>query len=567
MYPELRPERKYTIECPMCRDGRQKRNTKTLTVYNDPDGFTRWQCNHAGQCDWNERQYMKTPDHIAKRLDESDSYNDVYEPSHTGVQTSDFLDGHRVWWYRDLDGSPIFGCLRYNGTKVYSPVLIRGNTFLYGKDAQWPKNKVLFNQDYIKDHNTVIVVEGEKAAEAGQKLFTKAAVVSWRGGANNISSGNWDLLKGKDIILWPDNDKPGKDVMERIAEHLPVRSYKVAYVDHLPPKSDLADNLSRDDIARAIREAQDCKKESSGLMTFEDLVEQHNHLNNRLVVGIPAIDDNIKLPMSGYVVLEGRTKHGKSAFGIYLTRSILDTGGRVVYFSYEIPASRVVARYVRTRDPHLAIEEVYASPAIEPIKKAIQDERLVIYDQSSQLNINALLDLLDDPKWNGSVVVIDYIQIVPIPGADRQQAIKNAVDKLRVLANKHGFIIFLLSQITPNMGNPLLDVPREAKDIHYSAEAVIRLWYKDNELVHPTYQLVAGNYTAHVLYNRDGEAGHFLGFDFSRGAHFEFTNDVVDRLSTKSTNEREEVSAKDVKELVKAIKGFADAVLVGKAPF
>lgn len=563
---DLRPERKYSTECPRCGPYRDKRNTRTLTVFNDPDGYTRWQCNHAGQCPYNERQYMKTPANIKEVLGEIVDVVNL-EPSHPTAATPESLDGHRVWWYRDLEGNPIFGCLRFSGTKVYSPVLIREDHLAYGKDAQWPQNKVLFNQEYIKLHKTVIVVEGEKAAEAGQKLFKKAAVVSWRGGANNISSGDWDLLRGKEVILWPDNDKPGQEVMARIAEKIPNKRYKIAFVDHLPHKADLADQLANSDIKRAIDQATDYKKHETGLMSFEDLVAQHNTLNNRLVVGVPAIDDNIKLPMSGYVVLEGRTKHGKSAFGIYLTRSILDNGGRVVYFSYEIPASRVVARYVRTRHPDLTLEDVYSSPQIEDIKQAIYDDRLVIYDQSSQLDINSLTALLDDSKWQGSVVVIDYIQIVPIPGADRQQSIKQAVDKLRVLANKHGFIILLLSQITPNMGNPLLDAPREAKDIHYSAEAVIRLWYKNNELPHPLYQVAAGDYTVHVLYNRDGEAGHFLGFDFSKGAHFEYTGDMVDRLERKVENNREEVSAKDVKDLIKAIKGIADAVLVKKAPF
>lgn len=552
---ELRDSDKYSTKCPVCAEYRKKSNTKSLMVYRDPDGYMRYQCQHPG-CEWNERQFVKDPNPMTTVKRSEDI------AVGTDIQQVDALDGHPVWWYCDDDGLPLFGCLRkdFDGRKLYLPVRINADKSLTYHNTTWPDNKVLFNMQYLKDHSTVIVVEGEKAAKVGQAIFSKAAVVSWRGGAMNLGSGAWELLKGKEVILWPDNDEPGKAAMSKIGDLLPNVSYKIAKVDHLPPKSDLADNLTKEQITEAITQAQVVDKLGLGRMDFEELKAQNEFLNKRLTTGVEVLDNNVKLPMSGVVVIEGRTKHGKSAAAVYLTNSMLLTQAKTIaYFSYEIPASRVISRYARCSNPDVSLETVYNSPEMERLKPLI-NKKLIVYDQSAQLDLDKLLLVLDDPRWHDSVVVLDYIQIIPLRGSDRYLAIKNAMDKLRVLANKHGFVILALSQLTPNMSNPTKDTPREAQDIHFSAEAVIRLWYKDHEQPHPLYQFSEGNYTMHVLLNRDGEAGHMIGFEFIGGAAF-IPRAVTSKIHKPST-EREEITTGDVKKLVKALEGLSQAMLI-----
>lgn len=553
---ELRQESKYSTKCPNCGEFRQKRGTKSLMVYRDNDGYIRYQCMHPG-CEWNERQFMKDPKPMTS---EARALNIVEGHS---IDVPDYIEGSPVWWYRDKNGLPLYGCLRkdFDGRKIYLPVLIDGDNFLY-KNTTWPDNKEFFNHHLIAQHNTVIVVEGEKAATAGASIFSRAAVITWRGGASNVSTVDWSALQGKDVILWPDNDDPGHAVMSKIGDLIPNISYKIAKVDHLPSKADLADGLSKEQITIALQEAKAVDKLGLGRMSFEDLKEQNNFLNQRLTTGIEDIDNNVRLPMSGVVVLEGRTKHGKSAAAIYLTNSmLLHKHKTIAYFSYEIPASRVISRYARCSNPELTSENVYQSAEMERLKSYI-NTKLIVYDQSAQLDLEKLLLVLDDPRWHNSVVVLDYLQIIPLRGSDRYLAIKNAVDKLRVIANKHGFIIFALSQLTPNRTNPLADTPREANDIHFSAECVIRLWYKEHELTHPLYQFADGNYTMHVLLNRDGEAGHMIGFDFTGGAAFIPKGCVVNKLPSKE--EREDLTAGDVKKLVKAVEKLADALIINK---
>lgn len=60
----------------------------------------------------------------------------------------------------------------------------------------------------------VMVVEGEKTAEAAAKLFPSLVVVTWPGGTKAISRVDWSPLAGRRLVLSPDNDATGIGAME-----------------------------------------------------------------------------------------------------------------------------------------------------------------------------------------------------------------------------------------------------------------------------------------------------------------------------------------------------------------
>jgi hypothetical protein len=67
-----------------------------------------------------------------------------------------------------------------------------------------------------------LLCEGEKAADAAQRLFPDMACMTWMGGANADAAADFSPLAGHSVILWPDADQPGRDVMARIAQRLPL---------------------------------------------------------------------------------------------------------------------------------------------------------------------------------------------------------------------------------------------------------------------------------------------------------------------------------------------------------
>lgn len=77
----------------------------------------------------------------------------------------------------------------------------------------------IYGLDRIGDAKQVIVGEGEKVRDAIMKVGRRVAV-AWPGGTNSIHHVDWTPLAGKNIILWPDADRPGVECMAALADIL-----------------------------------------------------------------------------------------------------------------------------------------------------------------------------------------------------------------------------------------------------------------------------------------------------------------------------------------------------------
>lgn len=113
---------------------------------------------------------------------------------------------------------------------------------------------------------SILIVEGEKTAEAAQRLFPEMVVITWHGGAGAVHQSDWVVLKGRSVVIWADNDTAGIRAAEAIKEACTYAGARhVACVDlefergTLPQKWDLADALpdgvTFDDICGKITDA------------------------------------------------------------------------------------------------------------------------------------------------------------------------------------------------------------------------------------------------------------------------------------------------------------------------
>jgi putative DNA primase/helicase len=65
----------------------------------------------------------------------------------------------------------------------------------------------------------VLVVEGEKAADAAARLLP-IAVVTWPGGTQGVKHADWSPLAGRSVVVWPDADEAGLEAAQDIARRL-----------------------------------------------------------------------------------------------------------------------------------------------------------------------------------------------------------------------------------------------------------------------------------------------------------------------------------------------------------
>ncbi len=112
-----------------------------------------------------------------------------------------------------------------------------------------PAPRPLFGLDRLaaRPDAPVLVVEGEKAADAATELFPGHACLSWQGGTNATAKADWTPLAGRSVAVWPDNDAPGRRAAEAVAAAVhPAGAARVAVVDvprSWPDGWDVADAL------------------------------------------------------------------------------------------------------------------------------------------------------------------------------------------------------------------------------------------------------------------------------------------------------------------------------------
>jgi len=79
-------------------------------------------------------------------------------------------------------------------------------------------------------------VEGEKAAEALQKLLPDHPVLCWQGGSQAVEKSDYSPLAGRDCVVFPDYDPPGKKAAGDLVKRLTAAgagSVQVLHVDRL----------------------------------------------------------------------------------------------------------------------------------------------------------------------------------------------------------------------------------------------------------------------------------------------------------------------------------------------
>lgn len=163
--------------------------------------------------------------------------------------------------YKNQDGSLNFFVARViepNGTKTPFPIMLHkdssGNHIWKGSGLAGMHDRPLYGLEQIGQNpkRDVLLVEGEKTADAARKLFPEYSVISWSGGSGAVEKSNWEPLKGMNVVVWPDHDQPGEKAANTIKESLSQINKElkekptfhiVSVPQTFPEKWDLADKI------------------------------------------------------------------------------------------------------------------------------------------------------------------------------------------------------------------------------------------------------------------------------------------------------------------------------------
>lgn len=161
----------------------------------------------------------------------------------------------REWEYRDGEGRALGYVCRYDtpeGKEIRAWTWgARGKSTPGWGCGQWNKPRPLYGLDLVASRpvDRILIVEGEKAADAARELLPTYIGITWPGGAQAWKHADWAPIKGRSVLLWPDADKPGIEAMQAIAALLSDQrglacSVRIVTPSEVADGFDLADALA-----------------------------------------------------------------------------------------------------------------------------------------------------------------------------------------------------------------------------------------------------------------------------------------------------------------------------------
>lgn len=172
--------------------------------------------------------------------------------------------GPQRWTYQAATGDPVFEVARWslpNGEKEIRPVSRRGKRWVIKAHPEPRPLLHLPELARLPDGAWVYVVEGETCVDAARSIGFVATTSA--GGSQAAKQSDWSVMKGKIVVVLPDNDAAGDEYADDVARLCLAAGAAevrvVRLVEHwpgLPPRGDIVDVL---DIEGGDKEALHAK--------------------------------------------------------------------------------------------------------------------------------------------------------------------------------------------------------------------------------------------------------------------------------------------------------------------
>lgn len=175
-----------------------------------------------------------------------------------------------VWTYRDEAGEILGHVVRWEipfGKEIMPRTWCRLPDGSHG--WRWralPAPRPLYRLDHLvaRPGDPVLIVEGEKVADAAQARFSDHVAVTSPGGAKAARRSRWEPLRGRHVVLWPDADDDGAQYADDVADLVRAAGGGSVRIVRVPPsfphKWDLAERppegVTDKDLRQMVAEAK-----------------------------------------------------------------------------------------------------------------------------------------------------------------------------------------------------------------------------------------------------------------------------------------------------------------------
>lgn len=404
-----------------------------------------------------------------------------------------------VYRYRDAAGAVAYGVFRYrqpNGKKDFRQYPWRDGAWVKEKGCMEGVSALPYRLPELvaaPADEMVIVVEGEKDAD---RAAAEGLVATTNHQGSKSTDQTWPRdsflphFKGRDVVVIPDNDKPGRDHSHRICRHLQGVAARVRYLElpDLGPKGDLTDWLDSghgiDELGRLAHRAldwtpdlaaeddvRDCGPIVPAVVKFDPndivLVRMSSIVPREVRWLVPG-----KIPLGKLTLLAGDPGLGKSFVTMDMAAR-LSVGGEIPGAPGEcfVAASSLIFFAEDGADDTVAPRLIRAGADLDKILtlESVRDQvgRLTPFNLGYLDHLDYALSTIPDCR----LMVIDPIANYIGRDADehRNAEIRAVLTPLAKLAEKRDVAVVLVTHI--NKGSATKALKRITGSIAYSALA------------------------------------------------------------------------------------------------
>ena len=201
-----------------------------------------------------------------------------------------------LWTYHNARGEPVGVVVRWDRPdgKAIRPVSRNGEGW---RIAAMPEPRPLYGLPSLAKASRVVVVEGEKAADAARSIGFTATTSA--GGSGAAIKADWRPLEGKEVWILPDNDAPGRKYADTVAGILakltPASIVRLVELPDLPEHGDLVQWIEAHGDAA---EPDELRKELEALACAVESERSHDDSEDFLPFPTEALPE----PVRGFVV-------------------------------------------------------------------------------------------------------------------------------------------------------------------------------------------------------------------------------------------------------------------------
>lgn len=284
--------------------------------------------------------------------------------------------------YTDEQGTLLYQVVRFDPKDFRQRKPDSNGGWLYSlKDVR----RVLYRLPDVLKAETVYVVEGEKDADRLWSLGIPATT-------NAQGAGKWreeysETLRGKRVVLLPDNDEPGEQHAQTVAHSLfgKASAVKSVRLPDLSPKGDVSDWLD----AGHTKEKLTALVKATPVLKREDVTREQSSKNGLILTKLSDLlnepEETVSwlvdklLPAGGFSLLVAKPKAGKSTLARNLALTVArgdsflnrtTQQGAVIYLALEEKRSEVRKHFHDLGAT--GTEEIYIHAASAPVDALLQ---------------------------------------------------------------------------------------------------------------------------------------------------------------------------------------------------